>query len=210
MSLINLCRPAAVLAAAAAMVLVPAAAHADPDPILTLKYDASGTSIIKKTGSAIVIKPTKLTTNVNLVNGDVTGTLPIPSTTTEFKALGFASVKADVSFIPVGGVVGNIDLTQTQAIVTSTAKYTVKLSNIKIFGFPTFEGPFCKTKTPASIPANTPAGEGFDLIEGGNLAGTYTLPAFEHCGINTPLINALVPGAGNTVNIKVSNGVVVE
>ncbi|RYJ07082.1 MAG: hypothetical protein EON52_03080 [Actinomycetales bacterium] len=202
---------AAALVAGAAMALAPGAASADEgDPILTLKHDAQGTSVVKKTGSTIAIKPTTLTTNVNLVNGDLTGTLPIPSTTTEFKALGLLPVKATVTFIPVGEVTGNINLTQTQALVSSTAKYTIQLSNVKVAGFPTFAGSKCKTVTPASIPANTPAGEGFDLIEGGNLEGTYTLPAFANCGINTPLINALVPGAGNTVKIQVSNGIVVE
>jgi hypothetical protein len=204
-------RSAAALIASAALVLAPAAAHADdPDPILTLKHDAQGTSVVKKTGSTLAIKPTTLTTHVNLVNGNLTGSLPIPSTTTEFKALGFLPVKATVNFIPVGDVTGNIDLTQTQAKVTSTAQYTIRLSDVKVAGFPTFAGSSCKTVSPAVIPANTPEGEGFDLIEGGNLEGTYTLPAFANCGINTPLINALVPGAGNTVSIQVSNGVVVE
>ncbi|KAA1380139.1 hypothetical protein [Aeromicrobium fastidiosum] len=201
----------ATLAAGAALVLAPGAASADePDPILTLKHDAQGTTVVKKTGSTLAIKPTTLTTHVNLVNGDLTGSLPIPSTTTEFKALGFLPVKATVNFIPVGEVTGNINLTETQALVVSTAKYTIQLSDVKVAGFPTFAGSNCKTVTPAVIPANTPAGEGFDLLEGGNLEGTYTLPSFANCGINTPLINALVPGAGNTVKIQVSNGIVVE
>lgn len=196
------------IAAAAALVMIPAAAHAAT--IVTLKHDATGTSVIEKTSSTIALGPTTLTTDLDIDTGDFTGSLPLPATTTEFKAAGFLPVKADVSFVPVGPVTGRIDLTQTQAKVTSVARYTVKLSNIKVAGFPTFAGNSCQTTTPASIPADTPEGEGFDLLEGGNLTGTYTLPQFANCGINTSLINALVPGPGNTVSIQASNGVVVE
>ncbi|WP_200914397.1 hypothetical protein, partial [Aeromicrobium sp. Leaf272] len=61
-----------------------------------------------------------------------------------------------------------------------------------------------------SIPVGTRPDEGFDLINGGELVGTYTIGKFENCGINTPLINSLVPGSGNTVDITVTNGVVAE
>lgn len=196
------------IAAAGTLALIPAAAHAAT--IVTLQHDATGSSFIAKTGSTIPLGPTTLTTNLDIDTGDFTGSLPLPGTTTEFKAAGFLPVKADVNFIPAGPVTGRIDLTQTQAKVTSTASYTVRLSNIKVAGFPTFAGANCKTKVPAVIPANTPEGEGFDIIEGGNLTGTYTLGEFENCGINTALINALVPGPGNTVSIQATNGIVVE
>lgn len=202
-------RRAVVVAAAAAVSLVPmVAAHAAT--IVTLKHDASGSSYISRTGSTVALKPTTLTTNLDIDTGDFTGSLPLPGTETEFKVAGFIPVKADVDFIPAGPVTGRIDLTQTQAKVTSTAKYYVKLSNIKIVGFPTFTGWYCKTKVPVTIPANTPDGEGFDIIGGGNLTGTYTIGEFQNCGLNTGLINSLVPGSGNTVSIQARNGVVVE
>ena len=202
-------RRVAVIASASALSLIPmAAAHAAT--IVTLEHDAVGTSFIKKTDSTIELKATTLTTDLDIDTGDFTGSLPLPGTSTEFKALGLLPVKADVDFIPAGPVTGRIDLTQTQAKVNAVATYYVKLSNIKIVGFPTFAGDKCQTKVPISIPVATPEGEGFDIIGGGNLKGTYTLGSFAHCGLNTPLINALVPGPGNTVDIQASNGVVVE
>ena len=45
-----------------------------------------------------------------------------------------------------------------------------------------------------------------DLINGGELTGTYSLGDFNNCGINQWLINAVIPGSGNTVDINVSNG----
>ena len=90
--------------------------------------------------------------------------------------------------------------------MTSTASYYVKLSNVKLAGLPGLVGSNCKTKNPVSIPANTPAGGRFDLINGGELTGTYSLGDFNNCGINQWLINAVIPGSGNTVDINVSNG----
>jgi hypothetical protein len=202
-------RRVGVVGAGAALALVPlAAAHAAT--IVTLKYDAVGSSYIKKTKSTVELKPTTLTTDLDIDTGDFTGSLPLPGTSTEFKAAGLLPVKADVDFIPAGPVTGHIDLTQTQAKVNATASYYIKLSNIKIVGFPTFTGNNCKTSAPVSIPVTTPADEGFDIIAGGNLEGTYSIGNFSNCGLNTGLINLLVPGGGNTVDIQASNGVVVE
>ncbi|RYJ02449.1 MAG: hypothetical protein EON52_19570 [Actinomycetales bacterium] len=201
-------RRAAAVAATAGLALVPVAAHAAT--IVTISYDATGTSHIAKTYSDVALGPTTLTTNLDIDTGDFTGSLPLPGTATKFKVLGLLPVTANVNFVEAKPLVGKINLTQTQAQVSSTATYYVKLSNIKIVGFPTFAGSKCQTKQPVSIPVGTKPNEGFDLINGGELVGTYTIGQFENCGLNTPLINALVPGAGNTVDIKVSNGVIAE
>lgn len=199
---------AAVAAAGAAVALVPVAAHAAT--IVTITYDAQGTSHIAKTNSDVALGPTTLRTDLDIDTGDFTGSLPLPGTSTEFKIAGFLPVKAKVDFIEAAPLTGHINLTQTQAQVSSTATYYVKLSDIKVAGFPTFAGSKCKTKAPVSIPVGTRPDEGFDLINGGELVGTYTIGTFENCGINTPLINSLVPGSGNTVDITVTNGVVAE
>jgi hypothetical protein len=198
-------RRLAVLGAGAALALAPAAAHAAT--IITISYDAVGTSHIAKTNSNIALGPTTLTTNLDVETGDFTGSLPLPGTSTSFTAAGFLPVKANVDLIEAAPLKGNINLSGDNAEVSSTASYYVKLSNIKVLGFPTFAGSKCKTKVPVSIPVGTRPGEGFDLSEGGRLVGTYTIGNFENCGINTPLINALVPGPGNTVDIQVTNGV---
>ena len=199
---------AAAAAAAGALALVPVAAHAAT--IVTLSYDATGTSHIAKTNSDVALGPTTLTTDLDIDTGDFTGSLPLPGTSTTFTLAGFLPVKANVDFIEAAPLTGRINLTQTQAQVDSTAKYYVRLSNIKIAGFPTFPGDNCKTKQPVTIPVGTRPNEGFDLINGGELVGTYTIGQFENCGINTGLINSIVPGAGNTVDIQVSNGIVHE
>ncbi|WP_167007275.1 hypothetical protein [Mumia sp. ZJ430] len=195
-------RRAATISAAAALTIAPAAAA----NALGLEHDAEGTSYINSTDSTINVGPTTLTTNLDVNTGDFTGHMPLPGTRTKFEVIGFIPVEADVTFVEAAPITGRIDIVNNNTPVTSTASYYIKLSNIKIAGFPTFAGPFCRTKDPVTIPANTPAGGNFNLITGGTLGGTYTIGDFQHCGLNTWLINLLVPGSGNTLNINVTNG----
>lgn len=194
---------AAALAAGTIVALAPAAAHA---ATLDLDYDAVGTAHIASTNSNIGLGPSTLRTTLDLDSNNFTGNLPLPGTTTRFEVLGFIPVTADVAFVPTAPLAGQLSTVGFNLLVTSTATYHVKLSNIKIVGFPTFTGPFCRTKNPVTIPANTPAGESFNLFGGGNLTGTFSIGDFQNCGLNTGLINLLIPGSGNTANIQVSNG----
>ena len=43
-------------------------------------------------------------------------------------------------------------------------------------------------------------------IKGGTLAGTYTIPRFHHCLLDTLLINLTLPGPGNTITLTVGKG----
>lgn len=199
-------RGALAVTAGTIFALAPAAAHAAP---LNLDYDAVGTAHIASTNSTINLGPSTLTTNLDLNTNVFTGNLPLPGTTTRFEVLGFIPVTADVAFVPTAPLSGSLSTVGFNLLVTSTATYHIKLSNIKIVGFPTFTGPFCRTKNPVTIPANTPAGESFNLIDGGNLTGQFSIGNFQNCGLNTGLINLLIPGSGNTANIQVSNGRVV-
>lgn len=198
----NIARLAAI--GAAAVTFVPAAAHADT--IIGINYDATGSTYIASTSSSIPLGPTTLSTQLNVNNGDITGHLPLPSQHSTFKLIGFVPVEADVTFVEAAPVSGHIDLAGAIASVNATASYYIKLSNVKLAGLPGFVGSNCKTKDPVSIPVNSPTGQGFDLVNGGELTGTFSLGNFQNCGINQWLINAVIPGSGNTVDIQVSNG----
>lgn len=187
----------------AGLVFAPLTAYA---ATVDLEYDAEGSTHIASTDSTVQLGPTTLTTNLDTSTGEFTGSLPLPGTTSEFEVIGFVPVKARVDFIEAEPIHGTITFGGTNAVVTSTAKYYVKLSDIQIAGFPTFTGDHCRTKEPVTISADTPEGEGFELLDGGRLVGGYTIGEFEHCGLNTWLVNILVPGPGNTVDIQVSNG----
>lgn len=197
-------RRLAAVGAGALFALAPIAAHAAPD--LDLEYDATGSSYIAKTNSTVLLGPTILKTHLDLANGAFTGSLPLPGTQTHFSVAGFIPVDAKVAFVEAAPLTGQVSQVGQSTVANGTAKYYIKLSNIKIVGFPTFTGSKCQTKDPVTIPVGTPTGGAFNLETGGELTGTYSIGKFANCGLNTGLINALVPGGGNTVNIEVSNG----
>ncbi|TYL55368.1 hypothetical protein FXB39_03210 [Nocardioides sp. BGMRC 2183] len=139
--------------------------------------------------------------------GSFVGEMQLPGTRTEFELAGFIPVTADVNFLPVGdgATTGNLVLVDRMLELHSTTQYYVQLSNIRVVGFPLFAGPFCRTSDPVTINANTPSGERFIPGQGGRLTGTYSIGDFQHCGLNTWLINTIIPGDGNTIDLQLTN-----
>lgn len=200
-------RPLVTVGSALAVVLLGAtAAHAEP--IVNVEYDASGTTHIASTDSTIELGPTVLSSSVDLATGEMTGSMALPGTRTSFEVAGFIPVTADVAFEEAAPTVGSVTAHPEGggSYVEATASYHLRLSNIKVAGFPTFPGPFCRTIEPVTIHVTTPDGERFDLFTGGRLTGEYAIGDFQNCGLNTWLINLLIPGAGNTVEFQVSDG----
>ncbi|SHF82013.1 hypothetical protein SAMN05443575_0983 [Jatrophihabitans endophyticus] len=194
-----------VLAAAA-----PAVASDAPPGSFEIDYDANGSSLIKKPNSTITLGPTVSKTYIS-DSGDATFTadLPLPPTKSTFKLLGFVPVSATVNFIQVGRLQGQISQ-EPPIRLTATARYTIRLTDVKAAGLPTFQGNTCQTVTPVTIPVATPNGQQFDLTTGGTLSGTYTIGPFANCGLTTGLINSVVPGPDNTLTFQLSNGRFVE
>lgn len=184
------------LAASAALAFTGAPA-ASADDYLQVSYDVAGTSVVAKTQSTVTLGPSTLTADVNY-DGTFTASLPLPSATTSFRALGLLPVSATVSFVPAGPVTGLLGGGRLQ----STASYYLKLSNVKAAGLPAFVGSHCQTAAPVSISTSGP----FNVAAGGTLTGTYTIGRFSRCGLTTGLINLLIPGGGNTVSLTLSNG----
>lgn len=172
---------------------------------IDVDYDVNGTTVIESTGSEITLGPTVINTSVE-DDGSFTGNMVLPGTRTEFKVLGFIPVTADVDFEPVGPTTGQLTRVGRQRTLASTSTYYVRLSNIKAAGLPLFAGSRCRTSDPVVIDANTPDGEFFDIGTGGRLVGEYSIGDFEHCGLNTWLINLLVPGDGNSIELNLTDG----
>lgn len=206
-------RVAALVSAALGAVLAagavsPAMAGAATDPnALHISYDAVGTSTVARTGSVVKLGPTVLNTAVN-PDGTFTGTLAIPPTTTSFKAAGLLPTTAKVSFVPSGQLSGTLGTNSagTGLAVTSTVSYYLKLSNVTVGGLPGLVGNNCQTILPVKIKASSPVSAPFDLFAGGPITGTYTIGLFANCGLQTALIDLLIPGSGNTINLQLSNG----
>jgi hypothetical protein len=199
-------------AAGVGLLVAPGTAGADeaaaPAATLNVAYDASGTSTIAKTGSNVNLGPTTLTTAIN-PDGTFTGHLPLPPTSTSFKALGLLPTTATVTFVEAAPLTGVLK-SQPKPTISSTASVYIKLSDVTVAGLPALVGDHCQTADPVSIPAATPDGQVFNVTTGGTLQGTFTVGNFENCGLTTPLLNLLVPGSGNTVTIQLTNGRIIQ
>lgn len=189
--------------AAATVGMLPTAASAAP--ILDVTYDASGTAYIASTDSTIDLGPSTLRTQLDYATGDFSGSMPLPGTTTKFEVAGFIPVKADVAFVEAAPVTGTLSAGEVNSRVDGVASYHIRLSNIKIVGFPTITGSHCRTIDPVTIPISSPPEGGFDIFVGGTVHGEFSIGNFQNCGLNTWLINLLIPGSGNEVEIDITN-----
>jgi hypothetical protein len=184
------------LSAAALGVVAPSSASAEP--VIRVDYPVSGSTTIKATGSTMQLGPGKLATSLDLGTGDLSANLSLPPAHGEFKQFGLIPVSVTTTMIEEGPTTGKVDL--NTGATTSTSKVTLKLSNLKMAGIPLPVGDNCKTKTPATITLNS--GADWDVLNGGTMSGTYTIPEFQNCLLATPLINLTVPGPDNTITLK--------
>ena len=175
--------------------------------LLAVTYDVRGTTHVATTGSTIALGPTTLSVTLESTTGDFTGSMQLPGTRTTFAALGLIPMSADVTFEEAAPVTGHLSAKPegTGSRVQATAHYYLHLSNIRVVGLPVFAGPNCRTVAPVTIPISTPADESFAVFAGGRLTGSYTIGPFADCGLDTLLVNALVPGGGNTVDLVLDN-----
>jgi hypothetical protein len=189
------------IAAATPALASPAAPTAPSDSTVSVSYPVTGSTFIKAIGGAIDLGPGTLSTTADLTTSTLTGTLTLPPATGSFKELGLIPVTATTEMIQDGTATGTVNFT-TNA-VTTTATDTIKLTSLKVAGVPVLVGPSCET-SPATISVSSQAG--FNVLNGGTLSGTYTIPPFAHCGLATLLINLTLPGPGNTISLTLGKG----
>jgi hypothetical protein len=189
------------IAAATPALASPAAPTAPSDSTVSVSYPVTGSTFIKAIGSTIDLGPGTLSTTADLTTSTLTGTLTLPPATGSFKELGLIPVTATTEMIQDGTATGTVNFT-TNA-VTTTATDTIKLTSLKVAGVAIFVGPSCET-SPATIAVSSQAG--FNVLNGGTLSGTYTIPPFAHCGLATLLINLTLPGPGNTISLTLGKG----
>ncbi len=74
-------------------------------------------------------------------------------------------------------------------------------------GLPVPVGTSCKSATPTTVSVTSQPG--FSIVKGGNLNGTYTIPPFANCGLETPVLNLTIPGPGNTITLTLGKAHVI-
>lgn len=187
--------------AAAAMVAAGTGAAAASSN-LTVKYPVTGSTVIKSVNAKVALGPGTLTSTVNLSTGKLSATLTLPPATASFKQFGLIPVTATTAFNQVGKATGSVNL--NTGAVTTKASINIQVTKLSVAGLPVPVGKSCQTASPVQVTVKSQ--KGFSIVNGGNLAGTYTIGKFAHCGLVTALLNVTIPGSGNTINLHLGKG----
>ena len=185
---------AGLLAAAGIFV---SAGTASADTTITATYPVTGSTLIKAANFTLPVGPGKLVSTADLDTDTLTANLKLPPATGTFKELGVVPITATTTFINNGPTTGTIN-GDTGAVAT-TSEITLKLSNVSVAGIPVSVGNSCETSTPVTV--SVASDPGFNILSGGNLSGTYTIPQFKNCGLTTLVINLTIPGSGNSITL---------
>jgi hypothetical protein len=175
---------------------------ASADTTVTLKYPVTGTTHLATPNASLSLGPGHLLSTADLNTGAITATLTMPPATGSFNELGLVPVTATAKLINDGPTTGTID--PNTGLVTTTSMITMQITKLIVAGITQPVGNACETSTPVSVTVTSQPG--FSILKGGNLAGTYTIPPFANCGLETVLINLTLPGPGNTITLTLGKG----
>jgi hypothetical protein len=212
MRLVRLPRVRSVGATAAAglVAVCTVAASAGPasaDTVVHAKYKVTGSTFIKAANFTLALGPGKLASTLDANTGKLTAKLTLPNATGSFKQDGLVPVTATTQFINDGPTTGTLNF--NTGAVNTTSKITLRIVSLSVAGVNTPVGSSCETAQPTvvSVSGQPPA---FNILKGGNLTGTYTIPQFANCGLATVLINLTIPGPGNTITLTLGKAKIVN
>jgi hypothetical protein len=187
---------AGTLAATGLVLSAGSANAAGADANIYASYPVNGSTEIAATNSTMTLGPGTLAATLGVTSGAITANLTLPNATGTFTEFGIVPVTATTEFVQVGDITGQ----DVNGGVTTTANEIIKLTDLKVAGLDVPVGDRCETETPAVL--NLDSGTGFNVLTGGPISGTYTIPKFADCGLLvTPILNLLIPGAGNTIEL---------
>jgi hypothetical protein len=189
-----------------------------------------GYSDVRKLNGASLIGPglTNLAINLrvvenqkaNYVQTDSAGQLEFnglhqfPPATATLLAFGFIPVTATLQLKELGTVdayaVGPLSPFHCGKCITTTTIYalqTLRIYDVKVNGVPLNVGSNCRTVNPFVVAVSGSSPQ-YNIITGGPLTGTVTIPDFTGCGVGenlNPIFDASISGPGNFV--KLTQGV---
>ncbi|PWW59509.1 hypothetical protein [Actinokineospora spheciospongiae] len=187
----------AVAAAAAVGALLVTSGTSSAESV-ELSYTATGQTGLTGLGATLPLGPGQADVRGDLQGGALSGTISLPETRTDFKLAGLLDTHAKVKVTQVGGLTGTL----AAGTVDVTGKFDIQITEVGHFniGIPL---PNCKTTAPVEIKLKSSGN--FNPAVGGTLAGSYRLPRFADCFVDTEIINFLVVDKDNpiTIDLKV-------
>jgi hypothetical protein len=140
-----------------------------------------------------------LTIHVDPGSGLFTGDLVLHQATISRSVLGASLFSATVQIVAEPPTIGRLD---HEGRIFAAVTVDALIAAVHIAGRTLISGGSCRTATPAIVPLRSKPG--FNLEQGGRLAGRYHRPPFSGCGWITPLVNLLVAGPGNAVVVDLT------
>ena len=190
----------------AAGAIVASSAPASAATKIKVKYPVTGSTTIEKLNATAALGPGTLKSTVNLSTGVLSATLTLPPATVSAEELGLVPVTATTVFINDGKTTGTVNL--DTGAVTTTSHITLQITSLTVAGIPVPVGNACESAEPATVTVTSQPG--FSIVNGGSLSGTYTIPPFANCLLETAVLNLTIPGPGNTIALTLGKAKVVH
>ncbi len=175
--------------------LAPPQLPAEP---IQITYDVNGASRARALNSDIKLGPGTMVASVDVLSGELSGELTLPPVPGYFTIFSFVPSTATVEFLPVGPVVGTIELGKVEV----TADIDIRLRDVTMGDVELAAGPDCRTARPASL--HLVSDPNFNPLVGGTLSAVFSIPEFRGCGAEEPLdplFTGLVSGPDNTAQV---------
>lgn len=137
-----------------------------------------------------------LTVHVDRDAGSFTGDLDLGQSDITRTVFGASVLRATVQITAESPVTGQLD---PENRLSATVTVNAAITGLRTCGRTLLRGKRCRTARHAVVPMCSQPG--FDLAQGGRLAGNYSRPPFTGGGWMTPVINLLAAGPGNAAVI---------
>ena len=207
------------LVAGAALVLAGATMSPAHAGVIGRSYTADATTTVKKIGQKVVFPTTTFTTHITVVYNQqptLTGTLQLPAATTTLSLGSLGLVDITMRAADPTPVNGTITFSGTQWQIAADQGFTVAIDKISPHGIPWINLVPSTCRTAATTAHLTGTIDWAKIGQPGGpgdytMSGAYTIPSFKGCGLLVnPVLNTLVSGPSNPINLHLTKPVVIS
>ena len=185
---------AAILVLTLAAVGLGTAPAASADTIIPVSWHVNASTHIKSLNMDVVVPPGTFDGTIDINTGALQGTLSLPPATSTIKIFGLSLASATFAIQPTGPVTGHVDLATMKVTVNSSFNFLITKVTPSFLPRLNLVGNTCRGSKPVTVSMSG----NVNLAGPSTFTSTYAIPSFTGCGLVTPLLNLIVPGAGNT------------